>query len=287
LEGIIIFNIKEKLNELSDLSKEEIWYIVKQEREFWKVCYATYILEQYKENEPDISLERYFSRKADEIKAQKGFDNFIQTHRMLRIGYFYGLIKKDSSGIYKKAELTEVYKEIKNGCNSSFENTDLYYDIIEQQIEKIYVSSVLDEDPDSLRIKYDLFPVYFLYKILLEVGRITGEYKISLTEFYVFVSTTKKYEDYFTTVYNILKAREEPGLNSRVEEISSTLQEYNRFKEVIDNLKAFEISSHRNKIRIKENSISNVKRKVRNYESCDFGNLKQTIFQNFVQTPHY
>ena len=85
--------------------------------EFWKVCYAVSILEEYQVlSESTENLEVFFKRRANEIKNQKGFEKFISVHRMLRQGYFLGLLIENENGQYKDATITEVYEEIKVRC---------------------------------------------------------------------------------------------------------------------------------------------------------------------------
>jgi hypothetical protein len=268
------------------MTKEEIWYIVKQEREFWKVCYAVKILDDYKKEEnPNSSLVNYFSDKADEIKSEKDFDRFISTHRMLRIGYFYGLIR--SKGVaYKSAELTEVYFAIKNRCKGNFENIDSYYDLMEQQIEKIYFSTKLDRKYDGIREKYRLYPLFTLYKMLIVLGEITGEYTITEIEFKVFVSTIEKFEDYFFTVHNILEYRKNEYEYTEINDIFQVLKKYNRYKEVIKNLDVFNILENEPDkfISIKDNYISYIKEKVYKFEKefKELNNLSSDKYFNLL-----
>ena len=68
---------------------------------------------------------------------------------------------------------------------------ELYEDIIQRQIEKMYISSNVDEGHNGVRQEFRLYPVMLLYKVLLELGRSTGKYKISMTEYRYLVATNK------------------------------------------------------------------------------------------------
>ena len=93
-------------------------------------------------------------------------------YRALRVAAFFGLITMRSSG-YADADITATYEEINARCNGDFERTDLYTDIIQRQIEKMFISSSIDEENNGVRQDYRLYPVMLLYKILLELGRTT------------------------------------------------------------------------------------------------------------------
>ena len=54
----------------------------------------------------------------------------------------------------------------------------------------------------------------FLYKILVEIGRTTGDYSITLNEYEYLVETTENYEDYLKTLFYITLYREEPNIDS-------------------------------------------------------------------------
>ena len=130
-----MFNIQNTLKELEGYSKEQVWYIVKQEMEFWKVCYAVSILEEYQSYETQSeNMEKYFKRRAVEIKSEKNFEKFITTHRMLLLGYMLGLMYRNDAQ-YKNATITSVFTEIKERCNGNFEDTESYYDILEKECQ--------------------------------------------------------------------------------------------------------------------------------------------------------
>src|SRR5699024_8260948 len=188
-------------------SKDACWYIVRQELSFWKQCYAVSILEEYKQGEKsELNFMEYFEKKANQIKSEKGFKSFISSHRMLYDAYYYGLLKKVSID-YEDAIPTTVYYTIASRCNGEFEYIDSYLDILEKQIEKVFISSPLDQKYNDIRSEYKLYPLFLLLKVLIELGQITGSYRVSLEEFRVFVGTTKKYDEYLSTIYYILESR--------------------------------------------------------------------------------
>ncbi|GAA0097499.1 AAA family ATPase [Clostridium perfringens] len=255
-----MFNLENTILELSRFNKEEVWYIVKQEMEFWKVCYAVKILDEYQNfEEMNENLENYFKKRAKEISEQKNLDNFISTHRMLLQGYMLGLMKKINNQ-YKDAEITSVFRSIEKACNGQFEKVELYYDIIESQIEKVYFSSFLDEKRDSLRKRYRLFPLFLLYKVLLEIGKMTGKYRITRKEFIVFVCTTGRYEDYIKTVFNILQSRSINSLDEEITKIFNNLKGDVRYHKLLTSLKTVKINN--DYLELNDNFIDSINAKV-------------------------
>lgn len=261
-EAIDIFDLQQRLNYIDSLEKEEVWYIVKQELNFYKVCYAVSILEQYLQiQNPTEKLADFFKRVGPTLCEG------LQEYRMLKNGYMYGLLK--GNGSYDKGvKFTDVYKTIKARCGSKFEDIELYYDIVEQQLEKVYFSSIYDRERDKKRKQYRLYPLFLLYKVLIEIGKITGVYKISKEEYLVFLCTTEKYENYLDTVFNIMQYRNikdsNKNIKDKVEEISKKFKDvrYNRLLKVLKTInetdKGYEIDLEH---------IEYVKEKVYLYET--------------------
>lgn len=261
-EAIDIFDLQQRLNYIDSLEKEEVWYIVKQELNFYKVCYAVSILEQYLQiQNPTEKLADFFKRVGPTLCEG------LQEYRMLKNGYMYGLLK--GNGSYDKGvKFTDVYKTIKARCGSKFEDIELYYDIVEQQLEKVYFSSIYDRERDKKRKQYRLYPLFLLYKVLIEIGKITGVYKISKEEYLVFLCTTEKYENYLDTVFNIMQYRNmkdsNKNIKDKVEKISKKFKDvrYNRLLKVLKTInetdKGYEIDLEH---------IEYVKEKVYLYET--------------------
>ena len=279
-----MFNLNERLDYLETLDKEQVWYIVKQEMEFWKVCYAVSILEEYIQgkvnNVISDNLETYFSRRCEQIKNNKGFNKFITTHRMLLHGYMYGLIRKNGSR-YDSATVTDVFKEIKNKCKGDFEKINLYYYLIEQQIEKLYFSSSLDEEYQGKRKQYRLYPLFLMYKVLNEIGKITGKYEISKDEYIVFVCSSETYSTYLDTVFNIMAYRDavqngDTTTEDRVKNLSRTFKDI-RFQRVLQSIET--IVETNDGFKIDNDYIDYVADKIHLYE---ISNKKENNYINLL-----
>lgn len=260
-EAIKIFDIQSRIAYIDSLEKEEAWYIVKQELNFHKICYAVSVLEKYKQVENQTeNVENFFKRVGPTIYPG------ITTHRMLKGGQWYGLLK--GTGNYDKLDFTDVYYKIKEVCNSKFEEVDLYYDILEQQLEKIYLSSIYDGECNGKRKQYSLYPLFLLYKVLVEIGKITGTYKISKEEYLVFVCTTEKYDNYLDTVFNIIQYRalkiSDQAIENQVEELAKKFKDV-RYNRVLQSIKT--ISMDDKHYEINSEYIDYVKEKVYLYET--------------------
>jgi hypothetical protein len=115
-------NLRQRLDSIINLKQDECWYITRQSLKFSDLCYAAYILELYNLDTEGLKYSDFFKSKA----VQFGISS---NYRMTNNCYYLGLLKKTGNGKYSNALHTEVYYEIKNRVNSSFNDTSLYQDI--------------------------------------------------------------------------------------------------------------------------------------------------------------
>lgn len=200
--------LKNKIDELEKASDYECWYLVKQPTAFDCLCYLVSFLKEYKSKEVSENLHDFIENKIAELKREKPNIEISNNYRALRVAAFFGLITMTSSK-YDEAIITETFSEITTRCNGEYEKTDLYIDIIQRQIEKMYISSQIDEAYQGVRQGYRLYPVMLLYKVLLELGRSTKKYSISITEYRYLVATTKTFEGFLETLLLIKLLRED------------------------------------------------------------------------------
>lgn len=224
--------LQKKLAELDALNKLECWYLVKQPTEFSVICYLVFLLKRYKEEKPESSLGQFIADETEALKLIKPDAKLSTNYRALRVAAFFGLIKLEFIAAtnsyrngYENAEITEVFEEINDRCSGNFEETNLYSDIIQRQIEKMFVSSKIDEQSDDIRSEYRLYPVMLLYKVLIELGLSQGKYRISLNEYRYLVVTTEKFKQYLDTLVLIKLLRED----------GAVIAEFNKFGDKFDN----------------------------------------------------
>lgn len=199
-----------KLKELENANKYECWYLVKQPTAFESLCYLVSLLKKYQTVDTEKNLQDFISDELPDLLSAKPNLEISDNYRALRVAAFFGLITMTSSK-YDEAVITETFEEITDRCGGNYEMTETYRDIIQRQIEKMFISSQIDEEYKGVRREYRLYPVMLLYKILIELGYSTGEYRISIYEYRYLVATTKVFEDFLETLLFIKLLREDNG----------------------------------------------------------------------------
>lgn len=249
--------LQKKYHELQDAENYECWYLVKQPTSFDSICYLVSFLEEYKEDNRGISLQNFISQKISLLSTTKPNVEISNNYRALRVAAFFGLITMTSAK-YEEAKITDAFIQIKERCLGQFENTHKYSDIIERQIEKMFISSEVDEQSKTIRQKFRLYPVMLLYKILLEIGRATGEYKIAIEEYRYLVATTKVFEDFLETLILIKVFREDNSESNAFDVFREKFD--NRLIQALKQLPALDVV--RESITLKEDKINEVAKKV-------------------------
>ena len=250
--------LQNKLQKLQNASDYECWYLVKQPTAFDSLCYLVSFLEKYQGATQNKNIQDFISEQLSELSRTKPELKISNNYRALRVAAFFGLIRITSSK-YDESIITDTFKEITRRCDGEYEKTELYKDIIQRQIEKMFISSEIDEQRDSVRQNYRLYPVMLLYKVLIELGRTTGKYEISMTEYRYLVATTEVFEDFLETLLLIKLLRNESG---------ETVAEFEQYKSKFDNrlilaLKQLDtLEFDRESIHIKEDRIQEVAKKV-------------------------
>lgn len=250
--------LQNKLDKLKNASDYECWYLVKQPTAFDSLCYLVSFLEKYQGATQNKNIQDFISDQLGELSRVKPNLNISNNYRALRVAAFFGLITMTSSK-YDESIITDTFKEITRRCDGEYEKTELYKDVIQRQIEKMFISSEIDEQRDSVRQNYRLYPVMLLYKVLIELGRTTGKYEISMTEYRYLVATTEVFEDFLETLLLIKLLRNESD---------EIVGEFEQYKSKFDNrlilaLKQLDtLEFDRESIRIKEDRVQEVAKKV-------------------------
>lgn len=250
--------LQNKLQKLQNANDYECWYLVKQPTAFDSLCYLVSFLEKYQSATQNKNIQDFISDQLAELSRVKPNLNISNNYRALRVAAFFGLITMTSTK-YDESIITDTFKEITSRCNGAYEKTELYKDIIQRQIEKMFISSEIDEQRDSIRQNYRLYPVMLLYKVLIELGRTTGKFEISMTEYRYLVATTEVFEDFLETLLLIKLLRNETD---------ETVGKFEQYKSKFDNrlilaLKQLDtLEFDKESIRIKEERIQEVAKKV-------------------------
>lgn len=249
--------LENKLKELENAGDYECWYLVKQPTAFDSLCYLVSFLEEFKSKDVSGNLQDFIGVKVNELKQSKPNVEISNNYRALRVAAFFGLITMTSSK-YDEAIITETFKEITSKCNGEYENTDSYTDVVQRQIEKMFISSQIDEAYNGVRQEYRLYPVMLLYKVLIEMGRSTGKYQISMTEYRYLVATTKTFEGFLETLLLIKLLREDISASNDFEQYRTKFD--NRLIQALKQLPTLVID--RDSISIKDGATAEVAKKV-------------------------
>lgn len=276
--------LQNKLNELQSANDYECWYLVKQPTAFDNLCYLVSFLKEFKLKDKTEKLQDFIGKKVTELNAVKPNVEISNNYRALRVAAFFGLITMTSSK-YEEAIITETFEEINSRCQGAFENKNLYEDIIQRQIEKMYISSTVDEEYTGIRQDFRLYPVMLLYKVLLELGRSTNSYKISMTEYRYLVATTKVFENFLDTLLLIKLLRDNISVNAEFEKFRTKFD--NRLIQALKQLPTLIVD--RDSISINADAVSEVAKKVFIFESnpnifatenyLNFLGSKKTLFE--------
>ncbi|MFH0373228.1 AAA family ATPase [Streptococcus sp. A22] len=269
--------LEQKINELEAAQNYECWYLVKQDTSFVSLCYQVEFLRQFQEDSKGLNLESFIKKRVSQIKSEKNGVTISETHRALRVAAFFGLITMTSNS-YNTAQISPTFYEIKELCDGNFEKIGLYKDIVQRQIEKMFISSSIDEEYKGIRKDFRLFPVMFLYKILIELGKATGDYSISINEYRYLVATSKKYEDYLNTLILIMLSREDITVNSVLEKYRMKFD--NRLIQALKQLQTLVIDNE--KISIPVYQIENVKNKVYQFEKLNVESVSDEKYLGFL-----
>lgn len=264
-------NLNDYLSDLENRENGSCWYLVKQDAVFWKQCYYVSVLDKYLNGNREVNLENFFKAEISILNNENSDLRLSSTHRALRVADFFGLTLGDYSK-YESRIISPVFKEIEKRTGGKFENTHLYNDIIQNQLEKLYVSSEIDEEHNGVRDGFDIYPALFLYKIILEIGVITGSYSVSIDEYDLFIATQQKYRNFAETILVIQQARDSSFDYSQYKHLKVKLD--NRLNLALQQLEFLDFD--KDKISIKAEYLSLVADKVQKFE------LQQKIDNNYI-----
>ena len=249
------------MSKLSDLKlqllqgdySQKLWYITKQNCNFRDLAMMARILEMWNDD-PTVAFQSYF----DSVKTTAPFSDFIgnSPHRALKNCEFYGLMTPSdnkSKAAYSSANLTEVYKTIKQLCNGDFRKVEKYQSVINSQLE--HMSITVDGK--------DINPIMYTLKVLLVLGDATGTYKIQNKELKLFVCTCNEWSQYFQSVESIIRFRTDQEFQKQTTE-NYNIANDTRFNLVFDNLSY--LVAEGNAIAIKDECVEDVRKKVAEFE---------------------
>lgn len=245
-----------KLSKLKSMSNQGgFWYITKQNLIFRDLCYIAKILEKWGDRENE-NYQTFFDR----YKVLPDYGGFPQltAHRATKNCEYLGLIRRSDK--YSSKNLTPFYFSLKGLCNGDFNKLSLYPEIIDKQLERIFIDS---QNNIQYTQTFKICPFMFIFKILLLIGDITKSYKISISEFKLFVATAQNWNEYFEVVESILRYRNDLQFKQECDTSNPKVADV-RYNILAQNHSQLEVSKI--DIAIKEKQINNIRRKVAEYE---------------------
>lgn len=193
-------------------SNNYYWNIGKQENDPSIFLQAVELIESNLDSLGTAPLENQLIKESG---LGRSTNNRI-TDRAKLLGYFKGNVRS--------REFTEVYQESKLLCNSRWGDIEKYQHILEEQFQKLCFHGPHNRDtnkhgntPYRKKVSeiFSIFYIMYLYKILLEVGKKTQNYTISVTEFNAFIVTSSNHFDFIDKVKLIIKLRNEEESNRK------------------------------------------------------------------------
>jgi len=205
-------------------------------------------------------------------------------------------------GLYtggRNKKVTKIFHEINKRTND-FSKFNKYGDLIENQLQKIcFWNGVawLKSDSQNPRAKefnklFKNFIFITLYKVLLNIGGQTGQYKISYSEWRFFVIFSRAFSDTDDIIKNILNFRNEVEfykierfLNDSSKKIDERISDLFYLSSVLEyNQKAEEILIKPSKIQYTKKIISSFEKKLLKnsvpfpLENGDRGNYEEMLY---------
>lgn len=246
------------MSKLSDIKLQRLkspyspWYITKQTCNFQVLSMMARILELWGDDETE-SFESFFDR----TKRQSPYCDYISEKSNYRTtincNYYGMMVKSISKTGYSSSDLTDIYYKVKELCNEDFTNIETYQELIDKQVENMKITYNNNE----------MFPIMFALKVLLNLGDITGEYKISVKEFKIFVCTAENWSDYFSVVESILRFRTDGQYKNEILANGKSADD-TRFNKALENLSYIKVE--KDSLLFDVEDANNVRRKIAEFE---------------------
>lgn len=261
---------------LSDIKSDEIrqsppnqfWPLIKQQLDVVQICYIVYALDQWQQSGRPGGFQDFF----DSHKTLPRFGSLSPStnYRMLSNSPAFGFVYPYD--LAKDAEITPVFRLIEKICNANFSRKELYQHIVDAQLEKIYVNS----NP------FRLHTIMFLFKILIVIGDLTGDYSISTTEMKLFVVTARKWSDYVMVAESIIRYRNDADYRRDCDANISKFKD-SRYNNLINNHSC--IQSLDNRIILVENAIKPIRLKIAGFENLSPAEIARRMHEDYITEP--
>ena len=280
--------------------EKDYWFMTKQTMtDFYFILTIARVVDTYntaKQSNENFGMyyQRFFNENPDLKNRYPKQAESENTYRNSIIAEFFGLFKRERTS-YDSGVVTPAFKVIDKYIKS-YSDVNKYRFLIERQIEKIClnVNDKIQNYNDLHEVKN--YPAMFLYKILLELYKKTGDSTLYYDEFVVFVVRALKYSDWAETVDLILEYRQDgltPAYKNKFDNIYNDVTASNiRFDTLLGTLSniVYAKKQNRNYYSIKENESSYryIENAVEIFEASKYSkDLPRDEMQDFLQSDRY
>lgn len=216
------------------LDVKSSWIFTKQSADFDNAYKAAKLfVEKPKDNKENI--ETYFKKNFER------YDVNTANHRVLVISQLYGLLTKSEyykTTPYSNEKATEVYEKIDSFNLGSYE----YNTLKTEQILKVKIKAIVDTADNNEG--YNILPITFMFKVLLELKKHHNIKEINHDKMYSHIFTARDFNDLLPVVDSIVN-------NDPISEYVNQYKSDSRVLKVSRNLNLFTISN--DSISINEN----------------------------------
>lgn len=277
--------------------KQHHWFMTKQTMsDYFFPFYVAHVVDTYAtKHQKGQNFSKYytecFKRNPDTLERFPKQGESENTYRNSIVAEFLGLIERQDSQ-YKNATATAAYKRLSSYIKNA-SDVDTYRDVVDRQIEKICLNVITTASKYKEVESVTIFPVLFLYKILLGLYERYTDSKLTHEEFSIFVIRTKNYSDYNEVMDLIEQYRKHlysEEYDRKIQQIMNHQSTKNvRFDALFGSLQHIEYKSN-DYFRIvnDKSSYDYIKNTVSIYESCElFGENDKNILSKFMRSDLY
>lgn len=291
-------NIETYIDELiANGLERNYWFMTKQTMsDYYFPYYVGYVVDSYpSKHRQDQNFARYYMecfKNNPETKelfpAQWESEN---TYRNAIIAEFVGLIDRTTTR-YDQAKATAAYKRLSAYIKCAADITGHRY-VVDRQIEKICLN-VIDSARKYQEVKsVTIFPVVFLYKVLLGLYEKYSDSKLTNEEFSIFIMRTESYDKYDVVMNLIDQYRKHsygPAYDRKIQEILRHQSTTNvRFDALFGSLSNIDYkSSEYYGIKNNQAAFDYIRTVVNLYENSEWAKTKDKHkLRNFMQSDEY
>ena len=280
--------------------EKDYWFMTKQTMtDFYFILTIAKVVDTYnaaKQPNENFGMyyQRFFNENPDLKNRYPKQAESENTYRNSIIAEYFGLFKRERAS-YDSGVVTPAFKVIDKYIKSD-SDVNKYHFLIERQIEKLClnVNDKIQNYNDLQEVKN--YPTMFLYKILLELYKNTGDSTLYYDEFIVFVVRALKYSDWVKTVDLILEYRQDgltPTYKNKFENIYNDVTASNiRFDILLGTLSNIVYAKKQNRhyysIKENESSYRYIENAIEIFEASKYSkDLPRNEMQDFLQSDRY